>query len=117
MAISAANAFKIGITFPAQTAGAAGGFIQGAGSMVASAWQSTIGNIQIMAFDAAASGSIILSCVKGTVSASPVMINAQFAPTANGNIVLQYAASVSTSNVKINPGSYARVFRLVETGQ
>jgi len=117
VAISAANTFGIGLTFPSQTAGAAGGFIQGAGSMVASAWQSTIGNIQIMAFDAAASGSIILSVVKGTVSASPVMINAQFAPTANGNIVIQYRASVSTSNVKINPGSYARVFRLVDTGQ
>jgi hypothetical protein len=115
--ISAANAFGIGITFPAQTAGAAGGFIQGAGSMVASAWQSTIGNIQIMAFDANASGSIILSVVKGSTSASPVMINAQFKPTANGNVVLQYRASVSTSNVKINPGSYARVFRLVDTGQ
>ena len=29
-----------------------------------------------------------------------------------GNIVLQYRASVSTSNVKINPGSYVRLFRL-----
>ncbi len=117
VAISAANAFKIGMTFPAQTAGAAGGFMMGAGSMVASAWQSTIGNIQIMAFDAAASGSVILSVVKGTVSASPVMIQAQFAPTATGNIVIQYAASVSSSNVKINPGSYVRVFKLVDTGQ
>ena len=117
MAMSAANAFGIGITFPSQVAGAAGGFMMGAGSVGASAWQSTIGNIQIMTFDDDGSGSVILSVVKGVVSASPVMIEAQFAPSANGVIKLQYRASVSTSNVKVNPGSYVRCFRLVDTGQ
>jgi hypothetical protein len=112
VAISAANAYGIGITFPGAIDGATTGIMQGFGSVGASAWQSTIGNTRIMAFDDDGSGSIILSVVKGVTSVSPVHIDATFGCSAGGNIVLQYRASVSTSNVKINPGSHVRIFKL-----
>jgi hypothetical protein len=110
--ISAANAFKIGISFPGMINGAAAGIIQGIGSVGASAWQSTIGNVQIMSFDEDGSGSILLSCVKGVASTSPVHIDANFAVCTAGVIFPMYAASVSTANVKINPGSHVRLFKL-----
>jgi hypothetical protein len=110
--ISAANAFKIGITFPGMINGAAAGIIQGIGSVGASAWQSTIGNVQIMSFDEDGSGSVLLSCVKGVASTSPVHIDANFAVCTAGVIFPMYAASVSTSNVKIQPGSHVRIFKL-----
>jgi archaellum component FlaC len=112
VAMSVANTFKIGISFPGMINGAATGIIQGIGSVGASAWQSTIGNVQIMAFDEDGSGSIILSCVKGVLSVTPVHIDATFAVCTAGVIFPMYAASVSTSNVKINPGSHARLFKL-----
>jgi hypothetical protein len=112
VAISAANAYGIGITFPGAIDGATTGIMQGFGSVGASAWQSTIGNTRIMAFDDDGSGSVILSVVKGVVSVSPVHIDATFGVSSSGNIVLQYRASVSTSNVKINPGSHVRIFKL-----
>jgi hypothetical protein len=65
-----------------------------------------------MAFDDDGSGSIILSVVKGVTSVSPVHIDATFGCSAGGNIVLQYRSSVSTANVKINPGSHVRLFKL-----
>jgi hypothetical protein len=110
--ISAANAFKIGLTFPGMINGAAAGIIQGIGSVGASAWQSTIGNVQIMSFDEDGSGSILLSCVKGVASTSPVHIDGNFAVCTAGVIYPMYAASVSTSNVKIQPGSHVRLFKL-----
>jgi trimeric autotransporter adhesin len=112
VAISAANAYGIGITFPGQVDGGCTGIMQGIGSVGASAWESTIGNVRIMSFDDDGSGSVILSVVKGVVSVSPVHIDATFAVSTSGNIVLQYRASVSTSNVKINPGSHVRLFKL-----
>jgi hypothetical protein len=110
--ISAANAYGIGITFPGAIDGATTGIMQGFGSVGASAWQSTIGNTRIMAFDDDGSGSVILSVVKGVASVAPVHIDATFGVSTGGNIVLQYRASVSTSNVKINPGSHVRIFKL-----
>jgi hypothetical protein len=110
--ISVANAYGIGITFPGQIDGGCTGIMQGFGSVGASAWQSTIGNTRIMAFDDDGSGSVILSVVKGVASVAPVHIDATFACSSSGNIVLQYRASVSTSNVKINPGSHVRIFKL-----
>jgi hypothetical protein len=110
--ISAANTFKIGLTFPGMINGAAAGIIQGIGSVGASAWQSTIGNVQIMSFDEDGSGSILLSCVKGVASTSPVHIDGNFAVCTAGVIYPMYAASVSTSNVKIQPGSHVRLFKL-----
>jgi hypothetical protein len=110
--ISVANAFKVGITFPGMVNGAACGIIQGIGSVGASAWQSTIGNVQIMSFDEDGSGSVLLSCVKGVASTSPVHIDANFAVSTAGVIFLMYAASVSTSNVKIQPGTHVRLFKL-----
>jgi hypothetical protein len=112
VAISVANAYGIGITFPGAIDGATTGIMQGFGSVGASAWQSTIGNTRIMAFDDDGSGSIILSVLKGVVSVSPVHIDATFGCSAGGNIVLQYRSSVSTANVKINPGSHVRIFKL-----
>jgi hypothetical protein len=50
--------------------------------------------------------------LKGVVSVTPVEIFANFAVSTAGNIVLQYRSSVSTSNVKINPGSFVRLFKL-----
>jgi hypothetical protein len=112
MAMSAANAYGIGISFPGMVDGGATGIMQGIGSVGASAWESTIGNVRIMSFDDDGSGSVILSVVKGVVSVTPVHIDATFAVSASGVIVLQYRASVSTSNVKINPGSHVRLFKL-----
>jgi trimeric autotransporter adhesin len=112
MAMSAANAYGIGISFPGMVDGGATGIMQGIGSVGASAWESTIGNVRIMSFDDDGSGSVILSVVKGVASVSPVHIDATFAVSASGVIVLQYRASVSTSNVKINPGSHVRIFKL-----
>lgn len=115
--ISVANTYGIGITFPAMSANCAGGYMIGFGSMGASAWQSTVGNVRIIGFDEDSSGSIILSVTKGATSLTPVEVKANWVPTANGNVVLQYRASVSTSNVKIMPGSYVKCVRLVDTGQ
>lgn len=115
VAMSAANTFGIGITFPAQTGGACTGTMIAVGSVGNSAWESA-GNTRIQGFDDDGSGSIIMSILKGVVSVTPCDIVANFAPTANGNIVLQYRSSVSTSNLKINPGSFVRLFKLTDTG-
>jgi hypothetical protein len=109
--ISAANAFGIGIAFPAMQSNGATGIMWGVASAGASDAFSITG-ARAAYFDDDGSGSILLSVVKGQTSATPVITNAAFAVSASGNIVMQYRASVSTSNVKINPGSFVRCFKL-----
>jgi hypothetical protein len=111
VAMSAANAYGLGITFPGMIDGGATGFMQGMASIGASAGESVTG-MRFYAFDEDGSGSIVLSVTKGVVSVTPAKVEAAFAVSTSGNIVLQYRASVSTSNVKINPGSYVRCFKL-----
>jgi trimeric autotransporter adhesin len=111
VAMSAANTYGIGITFPGMVDGAATGYMYGAASVGASAGESVTGG-RFFAFDEDGSGSIILSVTKGVGSVTPAIVNAAFAVSTSGNIILQYRSSVSTANVKINPGSYARLFKL-----
>jgi hypothetical protein len=108
---SVANTFRFGITFPAMVANGAGGFIFAAASVGTSAGESVTGG-RIQYFDDDGSGSVVMSITKGATSASPLYIQANFAASANGNIILMGATSISTSNLKINPGSFVRLFKL-----
>jgi hypothetical protein len=111
VAMSVANTYGIGITFPGMKDGAATGYMYGTASVGASAGESVTGG-RFFAFDEDGSGSIILSVTKGVASVTPAIVQAAFAVSTGGNIILQYRSSVSTANVKINPGSYARLFKL-----
>lgn len=112
IAMSVANAVKLGFTFPATTAGG-GQLISRVTAIAAGGDSFSTTRLQQGWWNQGSSGSIVFSATIGTAAViHPVLFRGTFVSTAAGTIQVQLGASVTTSPCNVQIGSFIRAYKL-----